>query len=78
MEILRDIRNEAESTLHCVESDNAEERDGGKGMNAVTESLLMLEVSVTDSGVMLSPAGHFNMLEPERSITRVEIPRMKD
>ena len=78
LDILRDIRTEEENRRNSVESDKTGERDLEERISAVTESLQMLEVGVAESGVMLSLAAHFDMLESERSITRLEMRRVKD
>jgi len=57
---------------------NPGDRDIEDRINAVTESLQMLEVGVAESGVMLSLAAHFDMMESERSITKMEMRRVKD
>ena len=56
---------------------NPGDRDIEDRINAVTESLQMLEVGVAESGVMLSLAAHFDMMESERSITKMEMRRVK-
>ena len=79
LDILSEIRNEEENRRNTGETDNAgTERDIEERISAVTESLQMLEVGVAESGVMLSLAAHFDMLESERSITRMEMRRVKD
>ena len=78
LDILSEIRNEEENRRNTGETDNAgTERDIEERISAVTESLQMLEVGVAESGVMLSLAAHFDMLESERSITRMEMRRVK-
>merc|ERR1719309_1171722 len=57
--------------------------DGGdKGIEerigAVTQQLQLLEVGVAESGVMLSLASHFDSLEAERSLAKMEMRRVKD
>ena len=78
LDILREIRTEEENRRNSVESDKAGERELEERISAVTESLQLLEVGVAESGVMLSLAAHFDMLESERSITRMEMRRVKD
>ena len=79
LDILSEIRNEEENRRNTGETDNAGvERDIEERISAVTESLQMLEVGVAESGVMLSLAAHFDMLESERSIARMEMRRVKD
>ena len=79
LDILSEIRNEEENRRNSVEvADTAGDRDLEERISAVTESLQMLEVGVAESGVMLSLAAHFDMLESERSITRMEMRRVKD
>ena len=78
LDILSEIRNEEENRRNTGETDNAgTERDIEERISAVTESLQMLEVGVAESGVMLSLAAHFDMLESERPITRMEMRRVK-
>ena len=74
LDILSEIRNEEENRRNSGDTD----RDLEERISAVTESLQMLEVGVAESGVMLSLAAHFDMLESERSITRMEMRRVKD
>ena len=78
LDILSEIRNEEENRRNSAEADTAGDRDLEERISAVTESLQMLEVGVAESGVMLSLAAHFDMLESERSITRMEMRRVKD
>lgn len=75
LSILANIRNEEEDRRNTgQESDKGiEER-----INAVTESLQLLEVGVAESGVMLSLAEHFDTLEADRSMARLEMRRVKD
>ena len=46
-------------------------------ISAVTESLQLLEVGMAESGVMLSLAAHFDMMESERSLSKMEMRRVK-
>ena len=73
LDILSEIRSEEENRRNSGDTD----RDLEERISAVTESLQMLEVGVAESGVMLSLAAHFDMLESERSITRMEMRRVK-
>ena len=77
LDILSEIRNEEQNRRNNTETDSGTERDFEERISAVTESLQMLEVGVAESGVMLSLAAHFDMLESERSITRMEMRRVK-
>ena len=78
LDILSEIRNEEENRRNSGDTDTAgTDRDLEERISAVTESLQMLEVGVAESGVMLSLAAHFDMLESERSITRMEMRRVK-
>ena len=74
LSILTNIRNEEEDSRNTgQESDKGiEER-----INAVTESLQLLEVGVAESGVMLSLASHFDTLEAERSTAQLEMRQVK-
>ena len=74
LSILANIRNEEEDRWNTgQESDKGiEER-----INAVTESLQLLEVGVAESGVMLSLAEHFDTLEADRSMAQLEMRRVK-
>merc|ERR1711936_55207 len=47
-------------------------------IGAVTEQLQMLEVGVAESNVMLSLASHFDSLEAERCMAKMEMRRVKD
>ena len=74
LSILANIRNEEEDRRNTgQESDKCiEER-----INAVTESLQLLEVGVAESGVMLSLAAYFDTLEADSSIAQLEMERVK-
>ena len=74
LSILTNIRNEEESRRNTGKGSDKgiEER-----INAVTESLQLLEVGVAESGVMLSLAAHFDTLEADRSMARLEMKRVK-
>ena len=56
---------------------NSGDKDIEDRIKAVSESLQMLEVGVAESGIMLSLAAHFDMMESERSITKMEMRRVK-
>ncbi len=43
----------------------------------MTESLEKLEVGVAESGVLLSLAGHFDKLEADRTLARLESKRIQ-
>lgn len=47
-------------------------------ISAVTHSLERLEVGVAESNVMIGLADHFNKLEADRSLTRMEMARIRD
>ena len=53
--------------------DNIKER-----INAVGDSLQLLEVGIADSGLMLSLAEYFDNFEAERGLARLEMQRVKD
>ena len=53
--------------------DNIKER-----INAVGDSLQLLEDGIADSGLILSLAQYFETFESERSITKLEMKRVKD
>jgi len=69
--ILANIRQEEkeEAATHLILEDR---------IAAVTDSLEKLEVGVAESGVMLALAGHFEQLEADRSLARLEMRRMQD
>ena len=71
LEILDSIRKPEEA------SNSSEDRDIEDRISAVTESLQLLEVGVAESGIMLSLAAHFDMMESERSLTKMEMRRVK-
>merc|ERR1719323_203163 len=71
LEILSNIRD-ADNNNQEVVSKDIEDR-----ISAVTESLQLLEVGVAESGVMLSLAAHFDQMESERSLTKMEMKRVK-
>ena len=70
LEILDSIRKPEEANT-------SEDRDIEDRISAVTESLQLLEVGVAESGIMLSLAAHFDMMESERSLTKMEMRRVK-
>ena len=74
LSILTNIREEEENRRNTSEG-------GDKGIeeriSAVTESLQLLEVGVAESGVMLSLASHFDTLEADRAMARMEMRRVK-
>lgn len=69
---------------------NTEDTGGGGGggnnaspvleerIAAVTDSLEKLEVGVAESGVLIALAGHFERLEADRTLARLEMRRMQD
>ena len=59
------------------EAAQAQDEDLEQRISAVTESLQLLEVGVAESGVMLSLAAHFDMMESEKSLTKMEMRRVK-
>ncbi|XP_023320900.1 kinesin light chain 3 [Eurytemora carolleeae] len=69
IDILENIRQEKDGTSTPL----LEER-----IAAVTESLEKLEVGVAESGVLLSLAGHFDKLEADRTLARLESKRIQD
>ena len=76
---LKTLRDDHLEILDTITSDNTnnDNDDIAERISAVTESLQMLEVGVAESGVMLSLAAHFDMIESERSITKMEMRRVK-
>jgi hypothetical protein len=46
-------------------------------LSSILFSLEKLEVGVAESGVMLALAGHFDKLEADRSLARLEMRRMQ-
>ena len=71
LEILDSIRKPEEA------NNSSEDKDIEDRISAVTESLQLLEVGVAESGIMLSLAAHFDMMESERSLTKMEMRRVK-
>ena len=71
LEILDNIRRQQPGTQEPGAGD-IEER-----ITAVTESLQLLEVGVAESGVMLSLAAHFDTMESERTLSKMEMRRVK-
>ena len=53
------------------------DRDIEERISAVTESLQLLEVGMAESGVMLSLAAHFDTMESERTLSKMEMRRVK-
>ena len=74
---LKTLRDDHLEILDNISNPGDRDRDIEDRINAVTESLQMLEVGVAESGVMLSLAAHFDMMESERSITKMEMRRVK-
>ena len=82
---LTSLRDDHLSILTNIRNEEENRRNTGKGsdkgieerINAVTESLQLLEVGVAESGVMLSLAAHFDTLEADRSMARLEMRRVK-
>lgn len=70
--------------IHILENIRTEEEEGSTSpvledrIAAVTDSLDKLEVGVAESGVILALAGHFDMLEADRTLARLEMRRMQD
>ena len=79
LKTLRDDHLEILDTIRKPEEANtsSEDRDIEDRISAVTESLQLLEVGVAESGIMLSLAAHFDMMESERSLTKMEMRRVK-
>ena len=79
LKTLRDDHLEILDTIRKPEETNTstEDRDIEDRISAVTESLQLLEVGVAESGIMLSLAAHFDMMESERSLTKMEMRRVK-
>eukprot|EP00092_Neocalanus_flemingeri_P014254 GFUD01015374.1.p1 GENE.GFUD01015374.1~~GFUD01015374.1.p1 ORF type:complete len:280 (+),score=89.55 GFUD01015374.1:597-1436(+) len=75
LSILSNIRNEEENKRN---TGDGEDKGLEERINAVTESLQLLDVGVAESGVMLSLASHFDTLEADRSMARLEMRRVKD
>ena len=71
LEILDSIRKPEDA------NNSSEDKDIEDRISAVTESLQLLEVGVAESGIMLSLAAHFDMMESERSLTKMEMRRVK-
>ena len=82
---LTSLRDDHLSILTNIRNEEENRRNTGKGsdkgieerINAVTESLQLLEVRIDESGVMLSLAAHFDTLEADRSMARLEMRRVK-
>jgi len=78
LKTLRDDHLEILDSIRKPEDVNtSEDRDIEDRISAVTESLQLLEVGVAESGIMLSLAAHFDMMESERSLTKMEMRRVK-
>jgi len=80
--ILGNIRNEEEQLQKRGSESSEERREQEVGLEerigAVTEQLQMLEVGVAESNVMLSLASHFDSMEAERCMAKMEMRRVKD
>jgi len=81
--ILSRIREEEENDRNGSNGGNGSNGNGGGDcledrISAVTSSLEKLEVGVAESNVMLGLADHFNKLEADRSLTRMEMSRIRD
>ena len=73
---LRDDHLEILSNI-SEQKTNVEDKDIEERISAVTESLQLLEVGVAESGVMLSLAAHFERMESEKTLTKMEMRRVK-
>ena len=73
LEILDNIRRQPGTETEP----GAGDRDIEERITAVTESLQLLEVGVAESGVMLSLAAHFDTMESERTLSKMEMRRVK-
>jgi len=80
--ILGNIRNEEDQLQKRGTESSEERREQEVGLEerigAVTEQLQMLEVGVAESNVMLSLASHFDSMEAERCMAKMEMRRVKD
>lgn len=80
--ILGNIRNEEDQLQKRGTESSGERREQEVGLEerigAVTEQLQMLEVGVAESNVMLSLASHFDSMEAERCMAKMEMRRVKD
>ena len=69
--------------LHLLDNIRKDEQDGTTTpvledrIAAVTESLDKLEVGVAESGVIIALASHFDRLEADRTLARMEMRRMQ-
>jgi len=63
----------ANNNNNTASDNNVKER-----INAVSDSLQLLEVGIAEGGIMVSLAQHFDTLEAERCITKLEMKRVKD
>ena len=75
--ILTRIRDEDENRKNTEGEAAGEDRNLEERINAVTESLQLLEVGVAESGIMLSLAAHFDTLEADRAMSKLEMRRVK-
>ena len=71
------------TTKHGDKNNNCDEKNGPddnikERINAVGDSLQLLEVGIADSGLMLSLAEYFDTFEAERGLARLEMKRVKD
>ena len=73
LEILDNIKRQPGTQTES----GAGDRDIEERISAVTESLQLLEVGVAESGVMLSLAAHFDTMESERTLSKMEMRRVK-
>ena len=65
-------------SLHAEASADGDRESLKQRTNAVTESLQQLELGLAEGGLMLALAHQFDTLEAERSVTRLEMRRVKD
>ena len=65
-------------SLHAEASADGDRESLKQRTNAVTESLQQLELGLAEGGLMLALAHQFDTLEAERSLTRLEMRRVKD
>jgi len=74
--ILGDLKNE-KNISNNVERKNSDDLVNER-IKAVTASLSKVDIGVEESGVILSLSSHFNRLEAEKTLTKLEMGRIKD
>ena len=78
LNILDCLANNHEDSNNNCDKKNTPDENIKERINAVGESLRLLEIGIADSGLMLSLAQYIETFEAERGVTKLEMRRVKD